>query len=352
MIVHMTTITTRRFAPEGGFPHPSTTDALRTTVTALRERKSIALPVLCLLLGCAALAWSAVLIPWAGTDAGTTTVVRCLLAATILLPLAVREVGRKGAPTQRFVLGSALAGAVLGVDFMLATQSLILVGAGVSSVLLNTQILAFPLLARFLQGQQVPRAFVLSAPLLLVGVALVGGLGQAGGHTILPLSGLLMGAGAGIAYAVYLYVSRQGAIVAPGRPLTGLVIACLAATASSAVIAVPTTGLNFDLTAHSWLWLILLAVIGQAGAWLLVGAGSARLPAHMTAMLLAIHPVLAVALGVFVLGESLSVSQVAGSLLVLMAILVGGSAAPRSSPDAPRSSPDVELGSNGRCSTL
>ncbi|MGB3186478.1 MAG: hypothetical protein WBG36_05515 [Ornithinimicrobium sp.] len=77
---------------------------------------STLLPVSLLLLGCMSLAASAVLISWAGADAGTTSVVRCLLAAVILAPLARREMRRNGAPPRRFFVGAALAGALLGLD--------------------------------------------------------------------------------------------------------------------------------------------------------------------------------------------------------------------------------------------
>ncbi len=92
-------------------------------------------------------------------------------------------------------------------------------------MLLNTQIVAFPLLARCLQGQRVTRAFLISAPMVLIGVALVGGLGQSGRTASLPITGVLMGGAAGVAYAAYLYVSRQGSSDAPGHAITGLLIA-------------------------------------------------------------------------------------------------------------------------------
>ncbi|MGB5934814.1 MAG: DMT family transporter, partial [Ornithinimicrobium sp.] len=199
--------------------------------------------------------------------------------------------------------------------------------------------MAFPLLAWCLQRQRVTRGFKIAVPLVFVGVALVGGLGGGVDGSELPTIGVMMGGAAGLAYAAYLYVSRQGNRNAPGHTITGLTVASVTATAASAAIALPTTGLDFDLSVMSWFWLILLAVFGQAGAWLMVGAASSRLPAHTTAMLLALHPVVAVLLAVGALGETLSPSQVGGGLLVLIALLVTSTGRPSPSTRRPFSHP-------------
>ena len=67
-------------------------------------------------------------------------------------------------------------GALLGVDMTLWAESVRSVGAGVSTVVVNVQVVILPLLAFLVLGERVRRTFVLAVPVMLVGVALAGGL--------------------------------------------------------------------------------------------------------------------------------------------------------------------------------
>lgn len=233
---------------------------------------------------------------------------------------------------RRLVVGSVLAGVLLGVDLMLYTESIAAVGGGVASLLLSTQVIAFPLLAWGLDRQQVSPGFVVAAPVLLAGVALTGiALPAAHAGPVASVGygvGAVLGATAGLAFAGYLYLSRRRAGSGRGRahPVTAVCLASLAAAMTAALLAVPTTGVDLHLPAASWGWLVSLALTGQVFAWILINAGSARMAAHRSATLVTLNPVLAVLLGVLLMGERLAPSQLVGAVLVLGAMVLAAGA--------------------------
>src|SRR5690606_6860059 len=83
-----------------------------------------------------------------------------------------------------------------------------------------------------------------------------------------------------------------------------------------------------------WGWLALLALTGQVLTWLLVGAALPRLAPSTGAAVLVLPPVLAVGVGALFLSEYPSAMQIAGCLLVVLAVWATERAA-RSSPGGP-----------------
>ena len=112
-------------------------------------------------------------------------------------------------------------------------ESVHAVGAGVSTVLVNVQVVILPLLAFLVLGERVRRTFVLAVPVMLVGVALAGGLiGDPEAVTgVAPVRGTVTALIAAAAYAGYLLFVRLGA--GPGQRFTPVAIATVGAAVTS-----------------------------------------------------------------------------------------------------------------------
>ncbi len=187
-------------------------------------------PTVLVATGAACLALTPTLVATIDASAGTITMLRCLLAALVLAPWVLRECRAAGLPSLRSVLVSLLAGVLLGVDLMLYTESITMVGGGVASLLLSTQVIAFPLLALCLDRQPVSSRFVVAAPVLLAGVALTGGIALPSEHTGSGSAlGAAFGAAAGVTFAGYLYLSRRTERREPGHPMAALLLASVGA---------------------------------------------------------------------------------------------------------------------------
>ncbi|AXK32576.1 DMT family transporter [Streptomyces armeniacus] len=271
--------------------------------------------VVLLTAGAACTAASGAFVKLSGADAGTAAFLRCALALLVLVPFALREYARAGGRSRRLLLLDTAAGVLLGVDFVLWSACVLNLGASISAVLLNVQVVVFPLLARLVSGTRMPVRFVLAIPVMLAGVALASGaVGGAGGSGD-PVTGVLFGTAAGVSYAGYLFLTR----LAGGRTHTVLpvCVSTAAAAGAAAVLGGLMTGINPPDTAAAWGWLAALALFGQVLTWLLIGAALPRLAPNVGAALLLLQPVLAVLVGVVALAERPTAFQIGGSALVV-----------------------------------
>lgn len=296
-----------------------------------------------LLAGAAVLAWTGVLVRLADVGAATASFWRCVIALGALLPLAVWEAHRFGRPSLRLVGWGLAGGVLLGADFLLWTQSVLDAGSGIANVVLNIQVIAFPLLALLVAGTRMSRRQVLAAPVLLAGIAMAGGVLGADTTMPWPVRGAVLGAAAGLAYAGYLYLSRSSAQAARGHVVTPVAAATVAAAVTTGVVGGVTEGIAVTLPASSWFWLAVLALAGQVVAWVLITRGSVGLAPGTVGALLLAQPVLAVLLGAVVMGERPTAWQLAGCALVVLTVAVttrgntvpsigGGQARMRSAP--------------------
>lgn len=275
------------------------------------------------LAGALCLSVSAILVKLAGTDAATTAVLRCAIAVVALAPLALRERAMRG-PLSRAGVGWALvAGIALGVDYAAWTASVFHVGAGISTVLINIQVVVLPALAFAVDREKAPTRFLVALPVMLVGIVLAGGLVSGGVREPHVVVGTVLGVVAGTGYAVYLFVTRRAARLDPGHMIQPLTWATAAATLTATVIAPLSGGIDLaGIPARSWALVTALAVSGQVLAWLLIHQGSVRLAPATTAALLLVQPILALALSALILHENPDPLQLVGVATVLLGVAV------------------------------
>ena len=277
-------------------------------------------PVWLVVAGAVCISTTAMLIKLSGANAGTAAFLRCAIALIPLIPLAIREQRRNG-PLPRTLQWYAAAGGVfLGADFAMWAASILSVGAAIATVLVNIQVIVFPLLARVIDGSPMTRRFVLTIPVLLAGIALASGTLGSGGQVDDAVTGSLLAISAGVSYAGYLYLNRKASTASPHHVISIVCIATVAATATTGISGLVTTGITLALSAQAWVWLAALALLGQVAAWLLLSSGSAHLPANTSATLLLLQPVLAVAFGLLLLNEEPTIVQLIGCVAVVATV--------------------------------
>lgn len=278
-------------------------------------------PRLLLISGAAFISASAILFRLSGVSPGTAAFFRCALALPVLALLARWE--RRGAGPRRRAGLDVLAGLVLGADFVLWGASIDGVGAGIATVLVNVQVVVVPLLAFAVFGERPSRAFAAAVPALMAGVALAAGVAGHGADGTDPVLGSLFGAGAGLAYGGYLFLTRLAGRGQQHRAQPVL-LSTLGAGMASAAIGGPWQGIDLAPGWPALGWLAALSMTGQVCGWVLIGAALPRLGADVAGALLLLQPVLAVALGAMVLGERPGPAQLAGCGLVVAALWLAG----------------------------
>lgn len=303
----MDVVTTSPTSP----PRPSVTP---TAPTASRAPD----PRLLAVAGSLCIAFSPILIALADTTPGTATFFRTVLALPLLAPLALWErrrlgLARRGGRRTAILVGG---GALLGLDMTLWAESVRAVGAGVSTVLVNVQVVILPVLAFVVLGERVRRSFVLSVPVMLAGVALAGGLvGGTAASGPDPVRGTVTALLAAVAYAGYLLCVRIGS--RPGERFAPVGLATFGAVLGSAAVGSVWQGVDLLPGRATLGWLALLAVVGQVIGWVLIASGLGRLPASTGASILLLQPVGAVLLGMVVLAELPSAWQLVGCAVVI-----------------------------------
>lgn len=303
-----------------------------------------------IMIGIVALAFSAIMVKEANFEPATNAFLRCFIAFVTLVPFAYWEVKKKGKLNRNGVLLAILAGIFLGIDMTAWNYAIFFVGAGISSVLLNLQIVVMPLLAMTFDKFKPKKSFWVLVPIMVFGIILTGGIFDGdpveGPTTIwgrpIAVVGTLLGVLSGICYGVYLYTSRKSGTINPGvyiQPLMWVFLAQLIPQTFTMFFLSPngfdiTTGVLADgklpmnpevlagdaITMANWWWMILLAVVGHSIAWVFVQIGSVNLDPTIVAGLLLLSPITTVLVSPYTSGESVSMLQAIGIVIVLAAV--------------------------------
>jgi drug/metabolite transporter (DMT)-like permease len=273
--------------------------------------------------GALAVSASAVLIDLSGASPGTASFYRCLFALPVLAVLAVGERRRDGSRPARDLLPALAGGTLFAADMLLWTQAILEVGAGLSTVLVNAQIVIVPLLALIVDREPVRRRYLLCLPWLVVGVILAGGVLEHGVSAANPLLGTVHAVLAAACYSGFLYLLRRGG--RRGGVIRSYTWVIAVAAVVSLIAGAAWHGVEL---APGWTvagWLALTAMCGQVAGWLLVARAAPRLRSDTGAALLMLTPVGALVLSAAVLGERPTLLQLLGSTLMLLSAYVASS---------------------------
>jgi len=290
---------------------------VRLALGFLRDR-----PVLTAVLGALTIAFSAIFVRLADVTPVTAAIFRCAYALPPLALLAWYEQRRYGPRAAGQARLAWIAGVFFAADLILWHHAIGQVGAGLATVLGNTQVVIVPLAAWLLLRERPGARVAVSVPVVLFGVVLISGvLGGDGAYGRNPVLGVLFGVATGVAYAGFLLVQRR-ANADHRRPAGPLFDATLSAAVVSLLIGLPLGEVDLvpSLPAHGWL--LLLGLLVQVVGWLLISISLPRLPAAVTSVVLTIQPVGSVILGVWILAEAPSGLQLLGVAFIVAGLLI------------------------------
>ena len=267
------------------------------------------------LLGILGISFSAILVKQADVSPSTAAFFRTAYAVPVLFLLwaLIRRRDRRPA-SLRWMAGGA--GLFLALDLAVWHRSIALIGAGLATVLANTQVVFVGLAAWVIHRERPTGLAFVTIPVVFAGVVLISGLGRADAFGDDPLGGVAFGLVAGASYTVFLLVFR-----ASNRGLAPTAGPLLDATVGAAIgsliggLADPDFSFAITWPAHGWL--LALALVSQVGGWLLIAAALPRVPALETSVMLLLQPMATVLWGFLIFAEYLSAAQWAGVALVL-----------------------------------
>jgi drug/metabolite transporter (DMT)-like permease len=255
-----------------------------------------------------------VLVTLASAEAVPTVFYRCGLALPALGVLAVAEQRRRGPRSVRRRGYAFLAGIFLAVDLVLFNHTITDAGASVSTVIGSLYVPIVAVLAWAVLRERPTRRYLLTLPVVMIGIVLASGIVGGSGTGLRPGAGLAYGAAANVAYACYLLILRQAA--GDTRHVAGQVFdATAGATAGTLLFGLAFGGLQLAVPWHALGWLLLLAVVVQTAGWLLITSSLPRLPAALSSMLLLLQPALAMVLAAIILGQRPTSVQLIGAAI-------------------------------------
>lgn len=270
------------------------------------------------LAGALAISFSAILFGLSGVDPITGAFFRVAYALPVLIViwLTVRHRDRRSRKMRLLALAS---GILLGVDMVVWHTSIGHIGAGLATLIANSQVVFVAVGAWLILGERPSRRIIVAIPVVLIGVAMVSGLGRSDAYGSNPLLGTLLALVAAMFYAGFILVFRaSNKIQAP--PAGPLMEATAGGVVMVLILSTVTGGIEFAPTWPAHGWLIALALGAQVVGWLAIGYALPRLPAVETATIILVQPVLTMIWASLVFDERPSTVQLVGAALVLAGV--------------------------------
>ena len=260
---------------------------------------------------------SAILAKLSGVAPFTSSFYRLTYAVPVLGVLA--WLGRQTRRARRERILAFVSGFLLALDITLFHIAIGDIGAGLASVVVQTQVAFVALLGWLIHRERLGRLTVPALAVAAAGILLMSGLGGDDVFGDHPLRGVLLGVAAGLAFAAFLMLFRASnrSMAPPAAPLFDASLG-----AAVGVLAFGLPGGEVDLVpswpAHGWL--LLLALIVQVGAWLLFTHVLSRLATVDTSAIILLHPVLSLGWALAIFDEPITAVQWSGAALIVVGV--------------------------------
>src|SRR5215208_3704972 len=151
--------------------------------------------------GALTIAFSAILVKLADVEPATAAIFRCFYALPVLGWLEDRRYGRRPLRQRRIAIP---AGIFFAADLIFWHHSIADVGAGLATVLGNTQVVVVPFAAWLILQERVAGRLLAALPLVCSGVVLISGVLETGAYGDHPVRGVVYGLLTGLSYAAFI----------------------------------------------------------------------------------------------------------------------------------------------------
>jgi len=293
------------------------------------ERSNMATAYLALLAAVAGIAWSAILVRWAGIPGPASAFYRVLVAGIVLIPWAAARAARgrqKGdSPLSSRKKGTAYAIAVLGgvffaLDIALWNTAVMYTGAAVASILGNNTPVFVGILSWIVFRKRPRASFWIGLSLSLAGCLTIMFGPAAAGSARITWLGNLLAVGGSAFFAAYLVTTQR-----VRESMDTLTFNTLAIAGSIATLLVVCVVMGLPLSGYSrqtWAALVALGLVSQLAAYYALVYALGHLPATLTSVGLLGQVPSTAFLAWLLLGEPLTPLQITGGAVVLVGIFV------------------------------
>jgi drug/metabolite transporter (DMT)-like permease len=228
-----------------------------------------------------------------------------------------------------------LAGVIFALDLAVWHRSVIYAGAGMGTILGNTQVFYLGLFGLIIHQEKPNLRYFVSVPIAFGGIYLL--VSKQMNMENLPNYGwgIFYGLLTGVLYASYiLSLRKSGKDKSIAATIFNVGLVALVAAIGLFIISFITAEWALP-EGIDWLWLILLGLVVQVGGWLLITHNLPKVPVSISGLIILTQPVLATFLGALLYAEVLSGLQYLGAILTVFAIYLGSTRKLASKRDKP-----------------
>lgn len=259
---------------------------------------------------------------------GPTTVAfyRCLFGGVTILLLSRFSKNTVPSPSKRLsfphLLLVLLGGLFFAADLYFWHRSIRLAGAGLATILANTQVFYLTLVGLLALKESLSKLFLVSVGIAFLGISLLVQNTQPGGQSDFLL-GVGFGLATGIVYAAYIFCMRRIKATSSAFSQTeNLGYVTLVGCLFLGILCFFENSLALP-SVSDLIWLLVLAWIAQTLGWVLITNNLPKLPISKSALILLGQPTLSTLWGFLLFHEHLSVVQILGAALTLLGIYLG-----------------------------
>jgi drug/metabolite transporter (DMT)-like permease len=264
--------------------------------------------------GVVCIGFSAIFVKLADVPGSVSTFYRLLFAAGAILPLWFIK-GMK-APRTRDVVLIMVGSLFFAIDLVLWNSAILLTSAATATLLANNAPLWVGLISLIIFKEKLPMKFWTGLAISLIGLNIL--IGWQAWKTMTFNQGDLMSLLASFFYALYILftVDVRKRVDTITFMTFSVVFMVLVVFAANIITGQPFSGFN----TQTWVALAGMGLISHFGGWLAINYALGHLKGANVSVTLLAQAVVTAILGIFILGEFLSVRQIAGGLLVLAGI--------------------------------
>lgn len=283
-------------------------------------------PLITLAFGALCISFAPVFVKMLGVEIlGPTAIAfwRTLIGSAILFLLAILRGESLKIPGKVFKL-AVLAGLFFCFDLFVWHRSIIYAGAGIATILGNTQVFWLALIGVVLFKEKISISFLGAVLAAFIGVVLLVGVGSFESFDSSYIEGIVFGLMTGIFYSCYTTTLKT----AGHHEISFGFVSLMAYTSFFCALFLGVSTVVEEDPAlppdmYSWLVLIGLALVAQALGWWMISRSLPHVDASKSGMVLLLQPTLATVWGALFFAERLSLLQIIGAMVTLAAIYFG-----------------------------
>ncbi len=225
---------------------------------------------------------------------------------------------------KKVMLFALIAGFIFCCDLFVWHKSILFAGAGIATILGNTQVFWMALIGVVLFSEKLSPSYLVSVCMAFVGVMLLIGVGSMQEFSNEYIYGIVFGLSTGVFYSGYITTIKKAGH--SGFSFSFLTLMAWASLFSALFLGMAMLAESDPyMPADSYTWMVLFGVafVAQSLGWYVISSVLPKIKASQSGMVLLLQPTLATVWGALFFAESMTALQILGAGLTLIAIYFG-----------------------------